>query len=403
MNKDMTNSLSSPRSTSITLLVLAILLTSATLRAPITGVGSLIGEIQSDYGLSHTVTGMLTTLPLIAFSIFALVAPKLSRRFGMEWTLIYCMIALTAGIVIRYLPNVLALFMGTALIGSAIAVCNVLVPGLIKREFPHKIGLMTSLYTSSMNMWAAIASGISIPLSRTALGWRGSLSCWVILTVVTTLVWLPQLRRKPIKTSAKGTDQKRKSRSVWRSSVAWQVTIFMGLQSIMFYVGITWLPEILHEKGMSPEKAGWMLSLMQIMSMAGSFIMPLIATRTQSQKVLAAASSALFLVGFGGIWLGVPSLAPLFIMSIGLGCGTTFSLVILFFALRSRSADQAAEMSGMAQSIGYLLASVGPTMFGFLHDKSGNWNTPLATMVFLSLFTIALGYAAGRKGYIDPE
>jgi CP family cyanate transporter-like MFS transporter len=403
MNKDMTNSLSSPRSTSITLLVLAILLTSATLRAPITGVGSLISEIQADYGLSHTISGMLTTLPLIAFSVFALVAPKLSRKFGMEWTLIYCMIALTTGIVIRYLPNVTALFVGTALIGSAIAVCNVLVPGLIKRDFPLRIGLMTSLYTSSMNMWAAISSGISIPLSNTAIGWRGSLSCWVILTVITTLVWLPQLRRKPAKISSNGAAQKRKSGSVWRSSVAWQITIFMGLQSIMFYVGITWLPEILHEKGMSPEKAGWMLSLMQIMSMIGSFIMPLIATRTQSQKILAASSSALFLIGFSGIWLGLPSLAPLFIMSIGLGCGTTFSLVILFFALRSRSAEQAAEMSGMAQSIGYLLASVGPTMFGFLHDKSGNWNTPLATMVCLTLFTIAFGYAAGRKGYIHPE
>ncbi|MDQ0089939.1 CP family cyanate transporter-like MFS transporter [Paenibacillus anaericanus] len=403
MNKDTAHSLSSPRGTSITLLVLAILLTSATLRAPITGVGSLIGQIQADTGLSHTMTGMLTTLPLIAFAIFALVAPKLSRRFGMEWTLIYCMVALTAGIAIRYFPNTLALFAGTALIGSAIAVCNVLIPGLIKREFPHKVGLMTSLYTSSMNMWAAIASGISIPLSNSFLGWRGSLSSWVILSIVTTLIWLPQLRRKPAKIGSNGSVTSRKSGSVWRSSVAWKVTIFMGLQSVMFYVGITWLPEILHEQGMSPGKAGWMLSLMQIMSMAGSFIMPLIASRMRSQKLLAASSAALFLIGFGGIWLGLPSFAPLFIMLIGLGCGTTFSLVILFFSLRTRTAEQAAELSGMAQSIGYLLASIGPTLFGFLHDRSGNWDTPLATMVFISLFAIAFGFLAGRKGYIHPE
>ncbi|MNJ33981.1 putative transporter YycB [compost metagenome] len=384
------------------LLMIAILLTAATLRSPLTGVGSLIGEIQGTTGLSHTAAGMLTTLPLIAFAIFALAAPKLAWRFGMERILFYCMLIMTAGILVRYLPSIPALFVGTALIGSAIAVCNVLVPGLIKRDFPNRIGLMTSLYTSSMNGWAAIASGISIPLSRSA-GWRGALVYWVILSAVTALAWIPQMRRSGDKGKSQRAGSYRKTGVVWRSAIAWQVTIFMGFQSIMFYVGISWLPEILQEQGLSPAKAGWMLSLMQVASMAGSFLMPLIATRTQSQKGLAAASSTLFLIGFGGVWLGSPALAPLFIMAIGLGCGTTFSLVILFFALRSRTADQAAELSGMAQSIGYLLAAVGPTLFGFIHDQSGNWAVPLATITGLSLLTILFGYAAGRKGYIGPE
>lgn len=408
-----------------TLLIIAILLTAATLRSPLTGVGSLIGEIQGATGLSHTAAGMLTTLPLIAFSIFALVAPKLAWRFGMEQTLLYCMIIMTAGIILRSLPAISALFAGTALIGSAIAICNVLVPGLIKRDFPHKIGLMTGLYTSSMNGWAAIASGVSIPLSRSAWGWRGALVYWAILSTVTALSWIVLLRRigggsrsgrssssgrqRTDNNSNNGGDRSkaastyRKTGIVWKSSIAWQVTIFMGFQSIMFYVGISWLPEILSQQGMSPSKAGWMLSLMQVASMVGSFLMPLIASRTQTQKGLAAASSALFLIGFGGVWLGSPALAPLFIMAIGLGCGTTFSLVILFFALRSRTADQAAELSGMAQSIGYLLAAVGPAFFGFIHDRSGNWAVPLAVITGLSILTILFGYAAGRKGYIGPE
>lgn len=411
-----------------TLLIVAVMLTAATLRSPLTGVGPLIDEIQNSTGLSHTLAGMLTTLPLIAFAVFALAAPKLSSRFGIERTLLYCMILMTGGILLRSMPAVPALFGGTALVGSAIAVANVLVPSLIKRDFPLRLGLMTSLYTSSMNMWSAIASGISMPISRTGLGWRGALACWLILSAATALIWLPLARRQragrsntrataavasggPVKVSGLDTaatapdinTTERRSVSVWRSPIAWQVTIFMGFQSVMFYVGISWLPEILHERGLSMDQAGWMLSLMQLASMGGSFLMPLLAARAQTQKGLAAVSSALFLFGYGGIWLGSPNLALLFILLIGLGCGTTFSLVIMFFALRSRTAGQAAQLSGMAQSVGYLLAAVGPTLFGFIHDASGGWSVPLATITFLSLITIVLGYAAGRKGHIGPE
>lgn len=178
-----------------TLLIIAVMLTAATLRSPLTGVGPLIGEIQNSTGLSHTLAGMLTTLPLIAFAVFALAAPKLSSRFGIERTLLYCMILMTGGILLRSMPAVPALFGGTALVGSAIAIANVLVPSLIKRDFPLRLGLMTSLYTSSMNMWSAIASGISMPISRTGLGWRGALACWLVLSAATALIWLPLARR----------------------------------------------------------------------------------------------------------------------------------------------------------------------------------------------------------------
>ncbi|WP_334072122.1 MULTISPECIES: MFS transporter [Paenibacillus] len=393
-----------PRGAGTALAVAAILLTAATLRSPITGVGPLIGEIQRATGLSHTLSGMLTTLPLLAFAVFALAAPRLAARWGSESTLLVCMVIMTGGILLRSLPSVPALFGGTALVGSAIAVANVLVPGVIKRDFPLRIGLMTSLYTSFMNMWSAISSGVSMPLARTFLGWRGALGFWILLSAATALVWIPLVRRYAANRKSTGAPAGpyRKSGAVWRSRVAWQVTLFMGLQSVMFYIGISWLPEILHERGMSMEQAGWMLSIMQLLSMVGSFTMPLIAARTQSQKWLAAASSALFLAGFAGVWLGPASLAMLFIMLIGLGCGTTFSLVIMFFGLRAHSADQAAELSGMAQSIGYLLAAVGPTLFGFLHDQSGGWTVPLATITALSLLTIVMGYAAGRKGYVNP-
>nr|WP_239483976.1 MFS transporter [Paenibacillus rhizolycopersici] len=370
---------------------------------------------------------MLTTLPLIAFAVFALAAPGLSAKFGIERTLFFSMILMTGGILVRSLPSVTALFAGTALIGIAIAIGNVLLPGLIKRDFPQQVGLMTSLFTTCLTFWAAISSGISVPLSQGPLGWRGALTIWVALTAVGALVWLPLLPRPDKASGRKGqtagvshsrisevagaTDPASRPSTpdeaggtrlrIWRSPVAWLVTMFMGFQSILFYVSISWLPDILQERGMSAEQAGWMLSLMQLISMAGSFVMPLLATRSDSQKWLTAATAALCVIGFGGIWAGPVSLAALFILLLGIGSGSTFGLAIVFFSLRSRTTEQASALSGMAQSVGYVLAAFGPTLFGYLHDFSGSWDTPLAVITGVSILTALFGYAAGRKGYVD--
>ncbi|WP_018749962.1 CynX/NimT family MFS transporter [Paenibacillus sanguinis] len=415
MHKSISSPTSESRNVSAGLLITAILVTAAALRSPITGVGSLIGDIEATTGLSHTLSGLLTTLPLLAFAVFALTAPGLAAKLGTEHTLFYCLLLMTGGILIRSLPSTLALFAGTALIGMGIAVCNVLLPGLIKHNFPLRVGLMTSLFTSSLNLWAAISSGISVPLAHTTLGWRGMLASWSLLTAITAFLWLLLILKRRTKgygtsaaisgSSAAQTDTIRpvQTKSIWRSPVAWMVTIFMGSQSIMFYISISWLPDILHGQGMSAAQAGWMLSLMQLVSMAGSFLMPLIAVRTHNQKLLTAISSAFFLFGFTGIWLAPTSWAPFFIILIGSGSGATFSLVLVFFSLRSRTAQQANQLSGMAQSVGYLLAAIGPILLGFIHDQSGSWNTPLAVIIGLSLLTIVFGYMAGRKGYVDDK
>ncbi|MGP0587808.1 CynX/NimT family MFS transporter [Paenibacillus timonensis] len=427
MNKTIVPALPRERGASVWLLVTAVLLTAAALRSPITGVGAIIGEIEAATGLSHTLSGMLTTLPLIAFAVFALAAPGLSAKFGIERTLFFSMILMTGGILVRSLPSVTALFAGTALIGIAIAIGNVLLPGLIKRDFPQQVGLMTSLFTTCLTFWAAISSGISVPLSQGPLGWRGALTIWVALTAVGALVWLPLLPRLDKASGRKGqtagashsriskvagaTDPASRPSTqdeaggtrlrIWRSPVAWLVTMFMGFQSILFYVSISWLPDILQERGMSAEQAGWMLSLMQLISMAGSFVMPLLATRSDSQKWLTAVTAALCVIGFGGIWAGPVSLAALFILLLGIGSGSTFGLAIVFFSLRSRTTEQASALSGMAQSVGYVLAAFGPTLFGYLHDFSGSWDTPLAVITGVSILTALFGYAAGRKGFID--
>lgn len=380
------------------------------MRSPITGVGALMSNIQGDTGLSNTFAGLLTTLPLLSFSLFSLVAPSISRKIGVEKTMLYCMLLMCVGIVLRSMPSILLLFIGTALIGITIGICNVLVPGVIKRDFPLKVGLLTGIYTSSMNLWGAISSGITPFLADQAWGWRGSLGVWVILAASASMLWISVVWGRKntddatlvnfnTKTNVK-PDTKAKFQSMWKSALSWQITLFMGLQSLMFYVGIAWLPQIFYEKGISYQTSGLYLFYMQIACMLGSFSMPIIGGRFRSQTSLAIFSASFFVIGYSGILLGSPSLTLLFMIALGLGCGTSFGLVILFFSLRTRTGEQAAQISGMAQCIGYFLAAIGPFLFGFLHDLTGGWNIPLVVITAFAVVTVLFGWLAGRERYI---
>ncbi|AWB46202.1 MFS transporter [Paenibacillus sp. CAA11] len=384
------------------LLVLGVILVATTLRAPITSVGPLADTIGAESGISHTMTGMLTTLPLLAFAFFSPLAPRLARRLGMELTMFFGLILLVAGILLRYLPAVWCLFAGTALLGVAIALNNVLLPGLIKREFPHRVGMMTGIYSFSMNALAAVASGISIPLANNpSLGWRGALVSWVALAVLAVLLWLPQLRIKHI--PAEAALHGARKQSLWTAPLAWVITLVMGLQSLTFYVGIAWLPEILQGLGLSAASAGWMLSLMQFASLPFSFILPLIAGRLRSQRGLALGVGLLFIISYAGLLWGSPSLVGLWVVLLGIAGGASFSLVVMLFALRSRTAQQAAELSGMAQSVGYLLAATGPALFGLIHDVTRSWTLPLLALLVTSVLILLFGLKAGKPGYVTSE
>src|SRR5215213_7088972 len=225
------------------LLVLGIVLLAANLRPALTGVAPLIGQIRADTGISNGVAGLLTTLPLLAFALLSPFAPRVARRFGMERALLASLLILAAGILLRW--AVAALFLGTAILGAAIAVGNVLLPGLVKREFPEHAGLMTSVYSASLGISAALAAGVSVPLAQLAgIGWRGALAVWALPALLASVAWLPQLGRsdRPADPSARNSPG---VRDLWRSPLAWQVTLFMGLQSLSYYVTLTWLPEIL--------------------------------------------------------------------------------------------------------------------------------------------------------------
>lgn len=391
------------------MLIIGIAFIAANLRAPLTSVGPLVNLIRGGLHISNTLAGMITTLPLFAFALFSPVVPGLASRFGAKLVLLCSVFFLILGILLRSWSGSFGLFLGTAILGLSISVGNVLIPSLIKKEFPGRVGVMTGVYTVSMNIFAAIASGISIPLAAgLGLGWAGALRIWAVLSFIAIILWLPQLKGKRQEISViegreaavavKGRAAEKVN--LWRSPLAWQVTLYMGLQSIVFYSMVAWLPDILIQQGLNSGRAGWMLSLMQLALIPVTFIGSVLAGRRADQRFLAIIGSICVLIGLGGLLGGGPGLASLWIIILGVGGGLTFSLAMMFFSLRTKNADEAARLSGMAQAIGYLLAAFGPMFFGYLHDLTNNWTLPLAILMGAAGLCLIVGLGASRDLYV---
>lgn len=386
-----------PATPSPVLMVVGIILIAFAMRSPLTSVGPLVGSIRSDLGLSNGMSGMLTTVPLLAFALFSPLVPTVGHRFGAERTLFAGLLILLIGIPLRSIGSILALFVGTALIGAGIAIFNVLLPGLAKQRFPQKAGLMTSVYTTAMSTCAALASGVSIPLAQKGhLGWQGSLAFWAIMVVIALLVWLPQIRSRGDIPSAQAKSTS--SGKLWSSRLAWQVTLFMGLQSFLFYCTISWLPAILEHQGVSSGTAGWLLSLVQLISLPASFLAPVLAGRLADQRLMTVIIGAMSLSGFAGLLIeGNLALLIVSLVLLGLAQGASISLALTFIVIRSSDVREAAKLSGMAQSVGYLLSAVGPMFIGFLYDMTHAWAYPIWTLIIVSVLLIWSGIGAGRN------
>ncbi|GAA0468147.1 MFS transporter [Alkalibacillus silvisoli] len=382
------------------LLIIGIIFVAFNLRPSITAVGPLISDIRSDTGMSNSLAGMLTTLPLLAFAGLSILTPKIAQKFGNEITILFGLILLAIGTFVRPTDLVSLLFFGTLLIGSGIAICNVLLPGIIKQKFALQVGLMTGIYTLAMSGAASIASGVSVPLAHGLnFGWQGSLAFWGILTVIAFIIWLPQLRRNG--ESKKQQAANPTNSSVWSSKLAWQVTLFMGLQSFLFYCLVAWLPEILHSGGMSLALSGWMVSLMQIVGLPSTIIAPYLAGRLTNQKPIMVVVGILYLIGFIFLLIGGHiSIVLVSVLLLGVAQGATIGLSLTFLSLRARDSKQAANLSGMAQSIGYLLAAVGPFIVGYLFDLTTSWDLPIMIMLSVCVVMMFFGMKAGRNAYV---
>lgn len=377
------------------LLIVGILLIAINLRPALASVGPLIEDIRQATGLSSALLGLLTTLPLIAFSIISTLTPLFTRRFGIGGTLLGSMALLSLGIMIRSIDWIPALYLGTLLLGIAIAFGNVLLPSLTKRNFPTNSGFITSLYSSTMAIGAAMAAGVSIPLAHNlGLGWRGSLGIWAIPTLIAFFIWLPQLPRlKKSKSSRNYVDAMRKLSG---SRLAWQVALFMGFQSFTFYIMLAWLPTILQSRGYDASFSGWMLSLSQATGIVGSVIIPIFAGRRRDQRGIVWFLSALEVLGLVGLLLPQLGWVEIWVSFIGFILGGTFGLSLLFIVQHSQDAESATELSGMAQSIGYCIAATGPILFGSIFDLTANWAYPFILLFVAAIFKLISGVGAGK-------
>ncbi|WP_026950506.1 CynX/NimT family MFS transporter [Algoriphagus mannitolivorans] len=375
------------------LLYLGIILISINLRTSIASVGPLIPFIREDLDISNGLAGFLTTLSLLTFALFSLFAPSIGKRLGHGRAIFLGVSLLSVGVVLRVLGGIELLYLGTALTGIGIVIANVLMIPFFKARVPEKIGLMTALLSTGMSLFAAIASGISVPLAvDLGWGWRGSLASWVGLMILALVVWIPQLR-------SHGTGLQRdifKGKNVWKSRLAWQVTLFMGAQSVMYFTMVTWLPDMLIAKGMSPVNAGLALSYMQLISLIGTFFAPNLLMKLKEQSPVILIVGVGYLIGFGALFLSSEWVIFAALTIIGIGSGASLSIAYTLISLRTAEDQTTAKLSGMVQSAGYVLAALGPLIFGISLDLFDNWNILIWFLLLMTIQFIAFGLPAGR-------
>ncbi|HDU3560486.1 TPA: CynX/NimT family MFS transporter, partial [Klebsiella aerogenes] len=364
------------------LLIVGILFIAATLRVTFTGIAPLLDAIRAEYQLTTAQTGLLTTLPLLAFGLVSPLAAGVARRFGIERSLLLAMVIICLGIGLRSLPSAAWLYIGTALIGCGIALGNVLLPGLIKRDFSGHVARMTGAYSITMGAAAAAGSAMVVPLALAGFGWRGALLLLMVFPLLALLLWLPQARRQAT-TPMTGSGAAH-NRGIWRSALAWQVTLFLGINSLVYYVIVGWLPAILQSMGYSEAQAGSLHGLLQLATAAPGLAIPLVLHRLKDQRGIAVLVALMCVVSTLGLWL-LPGQAVIWTLIFGFGSGATMILGLTFIGLRASSAHQAAALSGMAQTIGYLLAACGPPLIGKIHDAYGDWHIPLLIVALIAV------------------
>ncbi|MDN5719444.1 MFS transporter [Corynebacterium sp.] len=401
------------------LIVAGILLVASNLRAAITTVGPVLSSVEEDLGLSASAASVLVSLPLLCFAVVSPLIPRLATRWGLERVIVSGLVLLAVGLLVRSTPPQMLLWAGTVMIGVSIAALNVVLPALVKRDVPGRIGQVTGAYSAMQSGFAAVAAGVAVPVAGlTSLGWRLPLGMWAGLALVTIGVLLPRLRvggHAPRRGAAAPADRHlersgaalapvapvaRAARSVWRQRLAWQVTVFMGLQSTSYYVLVTWLPAIEVDAGVGDTAAGVHQFLLHVFGIVGSLGCSALIARTADQRVLGVVVPLTMLAAVTGMLLA-PSVMVLWVCLAGVGCGSSIVLALSFFGLRTRDHGQAASLSGMAQSVGYLLAAAGPVAVGALHDVSGSWTPALVVLIVADVLLVAVGWRVGRDRTLD--
>ena len=407
------------------LLVIGILALSLNLRAAITSLPPVFPELQAALHISAAGLALLAAIPVLCFGVFSGSAAPLSRRFGEERVLGAALLLLAAGLLLRGLSPTDLLFPGTVVAGAAIALMNVLLPSLVKRRMPERAGLVIGLYLLMLAAGAIVASVLAIPVYTAAGGLahasagaaggaaiRITLALWAGPALIAALIWVPQLRfrtmpdggrpgaARPAGATPAGADaaagRRRGALAMGSSALAWQVTLFMGLQSLSYYATLSWFPTMFRDRGVSAAHAGDLLALMNLGNAVTALLIPVLAQRATDQRRLVAWSILATAAGLAGAVFGSAGLAAGFIFLLGLGQGATLGLGIFYTMARAPDPLTAASLSAFAQGIGYLIASTGPLTIGLLHDATGGWTVPGLVLLVVAGLQLITGWLAGR-------
>jgi len=389
----------------ITLLVVAVAAAGLNLRTAITSLPPLFPDLQTQLHLSTATLSLLAATPVICFGVVSAFTAWLNRRYGEEMILLVALVLLTAGLLLRGVAPGVMLFPGTVLAASAIAVLNVLLSSMAKRRWPERAGLLIGIYLTTLSAGAILSSLLSVPLYDSSGSVQLALGVWAVPAALAVLLWLPQLRYRSVglaPAAADGTAPEadgapaRAGVKVYRYALTWQVTAFMGLQSLLYYAALSWLPTIFQDRGDSAVTAGNLLALMGVGNLTTSLLVPVLAHRRPSQRGLVVPSLIGTAAGLAGcLWAPLGS-APFWVLVLGVSQGSCLGLAIFFMLARAPDAGVAASLSAFAQSVGYLVASAGPLMVGLLHSATGSWNLPVVLLLVLCAAELATGLLAGR-------
>ena len=370
--------------------VLGIVLIGTVLRSPFTALPTILRDIAQGLGVEVSSLGILTSLPLLMFALFSAIASRLAQKIGLEHLFTYCLLLLTIGSVIRIF-NLPLLYLGTLIVGASIAIFNVLLPSMIQANQPQKISLLTTLYVTAMGISTAIASYLSVPITQ-ASSWKGLILVLSFLCLVTLLVWLPNHRHNHY---LEGQQEKKSKENTLKSKSVWAIIVFGGLQSLLFYTSMTWLPTMAISAGLSNSDAALLASIFSLISIPFSMTIPSLTTHLSDghRQIMLALISIAGMIGIS--MLLYPSNNFLYWLAahllIGTACSALFPYLMVCFSLKTSSPEKTAQLSGLAQTGGYILAAFGPTLFGYSFDLFQSWiPAVLALLAIDIIMTVSL-------------
>ena len=382
-------------------LVIGLTVLAFNLRPTAVSVGPVLDEIRHGLGMGTTTAGVVTTLPVLTFALFGSVAPWFGRRFGMHRVMLSSLLLTAAMLSLRSTVDSPALFIATtvpALAGMAIA--NVLLPSLVKLHFPNRIGLVTAIYTTALSVGLTFASVLTVPVADSVGSWRWGLALWGATALVAAAPWLGLLRHDVRPESDRRATIS--ARETSRTPLAWAMAVFFGAQSMQAYAVFGWLPQIYRDAGFSAQNAGILLGVATAISIPISFVLPSIAVRRTNQAPLILGLCASYAAGYLGLIVWPSAAAVLWALLIGIGTGM-FPLVLTLIGLRARTSDGTAALSGFTQSVGYLLAAIGPFMMGALYGATGGWTVPLVVLVGLLVPQAIAGVMVAKPRFLEDE